>query len=131
MHKQMWIFGVAALAAAAACSPKDRNFITGTSAFTSVAVALDPTTATIAVGDSVPFTTVVTLVPQGTVVVNGTDNVQYTFSNADVAHINDSGYIQGDATGSTVLTATYTDNNHSFATTSTTTTITVRPSSID
>ena len=120
------ILGIAGLLVCAACSPQDRNFMTGTSEFTSVAVALDPPAATMAVGDSAALTTTVTLVPQGSVVPNGTDNVVYTFSNPDVAHFNDSGYLQGDEAGTTTLVATYTDKNHDFAeTTSNVVTITV------
>ena len=127
MHK-IGILGIAGLLVCAACSPKERNFITGTNDFTSVAVALDPSTATIAAGDSTEFTTTVSLVPQGTVISNGAANVTYTFSNPEVAHINDSGFLQGDEAGTTTLVATYTDKNHDFAqTTSNEVTITVSP----
>jgi hypothetical protein len=126
MQKMMWMLGMAGLLASGACSPKDRNFLTGSSDFTSVAVAVDPASASMAVGDSVAMSTTVTLVPQGTVVLNGTDNVSYTFADPGVAHINDSGYLQGDEAGTTTLVATYTDKNHDFAeTTSNVVTITV------
>ncbi|MDB4910337.1 MAG: hypothetical protein JWO39_1160 [Gemmatimonadetes bacterium] len=117
MYRTMSMLGAVAAMAVLACSPTDRKFITGTNEFTSVAVALDPASATVAEGDSAALTTTVTLVPQGTVVPNGSLNVQYAFSNPDVAHINDSGFIQGDAAGTTTLTATYTDPSHNFATT--------------
>jgi hypothetical protein len=126
MQKMMWMLGIAGLLASAACSPKDRNFLTGSSDFTSVAVAVDPASASMAVDDSVAMTTTVTLVPQGSVVLNGTDNVSYAFADPNVAHINDSGYIQGDHAGTTTLVATYTDKNHDFAeTTSNVVTVTV------
>jgi len=113
----MSMLGAVAAVAVLACSPKDRKFITGTNEFTSVAVALDPASATVVKDDSAAFNTTVTLVPQGTVVANGSENVQYSFSDPDVAHVNDSGFIQGDSIGTTTLTATYTDPSHDFATT--------------
>ncbi len=115
MQKMMWLVGIAGLLASAACSPENRNFITGSSAFTSVAVAIDPTSASMSVGDSVAFNTTVTLVPQGTVVLNGTARVSYAVADPTIAHINDSGYLQGDKAGTTTLVATYTDSNHGDA----------------
>jgi uncharacterized protein YjdB len=115
MQKMMWMLGIAGLLASAACSPKDRNFITGSSDFTSVAVAIDPSSESVVVGDSVAFTTTVTLVPQGSVVSNGADVVSYTVGDPNVAHVNDSGYLQGDHAGTTTLVATYTDRNHADA----------------
>lgn len=115
MQKMRWMLGIAGLLASAACSPKDRNFITGSSDFTSVAVAIDPPSASMVVGDSVAITTTVSLVPQGSVVLNGADLVSYTIGDPNVAHINDSGYLQGDQAGTTTLVATYTDRNHEDA----------------
>jgi hypothetical protein len=117
MYRTMSMLGVVVVIAVSACSPKDRNFITGSNEFTSVAVEIDPTTATVAQNDSASFNTTVTLVPQGTVIPNGFLNVSYSFSDPAVAHINDSGFIQGDAVGTTTLTATYTDPSHANATT--------------
>jgi hypothetical protein len=137
----MWMLGAVAVIVSTACSPKDRNFITGSSDFTSVDVAISPSSASIVEGDSAQFTTTVTLVPQGGVVLNGTLNVAYAFSDPSVAEINSStcpdgtfpagsisycGYITGDSPGTTTLIATYTDKDHDFAqTTSQLMTITV------
>lgn len=108
----------AAVVAAAGCTKHDANAITGSTDYTSVQVTSDPTSFTVAPGDSAEFTPTATIEPQNVVVVNGTANMTYSFANPAVAHINDSGYLQGDEAGSTTLTVTYTDVNHNFATTS-------------
>ena len=107
----------AAVLAAAACTKNDANAITGTTDYTSVAVQSDPTSFDLAVGDSAAFTPSATIEPQNLVIANGTDNMTFSFSNPDVAEINGSGYVQGDAAGTTTLTITYTNVNHNFATT--------------
>jgi len=109
--------GAAAVLAAAACTKNDANSITGTTDYTSVSVQSDPTSFDLALGDSAVFTPTATIEPQNVMVVNGTANMTFSFSNPDVAEINGSGYVQGDAPGTTTLTITYTDVNHNFATT--------------
>jgi hypothetical protein len=48
MYRIMAMLGAVGVIAVVACSPIDRNFITGTNEFTSVAVALDPSSETVA-----------------------------------------------------------------------------------
>lgn len=115
----------ACVVAAAGCTKHDANSITGSTDYTSVQVTSNPSSFTIAPGDSAAFTPIATIEPQNVVVVNGTANMTYSFANPAVAHINESGYVQGDVAGSTTLTITYTDVNHGFATTTATVPVTV------
>ena len=103
--------------AAAACTKHDSNSITGSDDYTSVALSSDPSSFTVPVGDSAAFSPIATIEPQGIAIVNGTANMTFSFANPDIAEINESGFVQGDAPGSTTLTVTYTDVNHDFATT--------------
>jgi hypothetical protein len=118
-------FVAAAVTAAAACTKNDANSLTGTTDYTSVSVTSDPTSFNLDVGDSAEFTPTATTEPQGTVIANGNANMTYSFANPTIAEINGSGFVQGDAPGTTTLTITYTDVNHQFATTSVTVPVTV------
>jgi hypothetical protein len=119
MNNRMLRLAAAAVVvvAAAACTKHDSNSITGSTDYTSVALSSDPTSFNVAVGDSAEFTPTATTEPQGAVIANGIDNMTFSFANPAIAEINGSGYVQGDAPGSTTLTITYTDVNHNFATT--------------
>ncbi len=110
---------MAACIALAGCEKKDFNAITGTDESTSVSLSNDPASYTIEEGadNAVGFAPVATLEPQGIAISNGSQNMTYSFSNPDIAEINGDGNLQGDAVGTTTLTVTYTDVNHSFATT--------------
>jgi hypothetical protein len=107
-----------AVVAVAACTKNDANSITGTTDYTSVQVSSDPSSFNVASGDSAAFDPIATIEPQDVVIANGTANMTYSFADPDVAHINDSFFVQGDEVGTTTLTITYTDVNHNFATTS-------------
>lgn len=118
MHRQKLMLAVgAAVLAIAACSKKDINAITGSTDYTSVQLSSDPTSFTVALGDSAAFTPTATIEPQGVAISNGIDNMSFSFANPDIAEINGSGYVQGDAVGNTTLTITYIDVNHNFAAT--------------
>ena len=119
MHRQMLMI-VAAVAAISvvACDKKDINGITGSTGFDSITLTSDPTSFSVALGDSAEFTPPATLAPQDVAIANGIDNMTFTFANPDIAEINGSGYVQGDAVGNTTLTITYTDVDHNYATTS-------------
>jgi len=119
MHRQMLMLAVAVAAiSAVACTKKDSNSITGNTDFTSVTLSSDPPSFTIPVTDSAEFTPTVKIEPQDVVVPNGIDNMTFTFANPDIAEINGSGFVQGDAVGTTTLTITYTDVDHNYETTS-------------
>jgi len=75
--------------------------------------------------DAVDRTPTVFVEPSGDSVSNGLDNVSATFSNDGIAEFNDDGELVGDTVGTTVLTYTLTDVNHSNATTSVNIPITV------
>lgn len=133
-------FVAVAVTAAAACTKKDNDSITGTTDYTSVALSSDPSTFVVHVrlvpraidtattgeidtipahdepADSIAFDPVATIMPQAVAIANGQANMTYAFSNA-VASINESFFVQGDTTGTSTLTVTYTDVNHGFATT--------------
>jgi hypothetical protein len=119
MNNKMLRLAVVAVGvvAAAACTKKDSNSITGSTDYTSVQLSSDPGSFTVPLGDSAAFSPVATTEPQGVVIANGLDNMTFSFANPDIAEINGSGFVQGDAAGSTTLTVTYTDVNHNFATT--------------
>jgi hypothetical protein len=119
MNNKMLRLAVVAVGvvAAAACTKKDSNSITGSTDYTSVQLSSDPTSFTVAVGDSAAFSPVATTEPQGVAIANGLDNMTFSFANPAVAEVNASGFVQGDAAGSTTLTIIYTDVNHNFATT--------------
>ena len=119
MNNRILKLAVAAVAAvaAAACTKHDSNSITGSTNYTSVTMSSDPTSFTVAKGDSAAFTPTATIEPQGVVIANGSANMTYTFANPAIAEVNGSGFVQGDAVGTTTLTITYTDVNHSFTTT--------------
>jgi hypothetical protein len=102
--------------AATACDKRDSNSITGSTDYTSVSLGSDPTSFTIPVGDSAEFTPTATIEPQGVAIGNATANMTFSFADPDIAEVNASGFVQGDAVGSTTLTITYTDVNHNFAT---------------
>ncbi|HMI57139.1 MAG TPA: hypothetical protein VK511_03775 [Gemmatimonadaceae bacterium] len=110
-------FVAVAVTAAAACDKKDSNSVTGSTDYTSVSVASDPTSFNVDVGDSAAFSPTATTEPEGVVIANGPANMTFSFANPAIAEINGSGYVQGDAPGTTTLTITYTDVNHNFATT--------------
>jgi hypothetical protein len=118
MNNRMLRLAVVAVGvvAATACTKHDSNSITGSTDYTSVTVASDPTSFTIAQGDSAAFTPTATIEPQGVAIANATDNMTFTFANPNIAEVNGSGYVQGDAVGTTTLTITYTDVNHNFTT---------------
>jgi hypothetical protein len=118
MNNRMLRLAVVAVGvvAAAACTKRDNNSITGSTDYTSVTVGSDPTSFTVPVGDSAAFTPTATIEPQGVAIANATDNMTFSFSNPDIAEVNGSGFVQGDAVGTTTLTITYTDVNHNFAT---------------
>ena len=119
MNNRMLRLAVVAVGvvAAAACTKHDNNSITGSTDYTLVTVGSDPTSFTVPVGDSAAFTPTATIEPQGVAIANATDNMTFSFSNPDIAEVNGSGFVQGDAVGTTTLTITYTDVNHNFATT--------------
>ncbi len=118
MIKSKLMLGAAVvIAVAAGCSKYEPNGITGTTEFTTIQLADDPASFTIAVDDSLPFAPTATIEPQGLLVSNGTDNMTYAIANTEVAVINESGYVQGVSVGTTTLEITYTDVDHSFATT--------------
>jgi hypothetical protein len=119
MHRQMLMI-VAAVAAISvvACDKKDINGITGSTGFDSITLTSDPTSFSVALGDSAEFTPTAKIEPQDVAIANGIDNMTFTFANPDIAEINGSGYVQGDAVGNTTLTITYTDVDHNYATTS-------------
>ena len=127
MNNKMLRLAVVAVGvvAAAACTKKDSNSITGSTDYTSVTVGSDPTSFTVAVGDSAAFTPTATIEPQGVAIANATDNMTFSFANPNVAEVNGSGFVQGDAVGSTTLTITYTDVNHNFTTSTLTVPVTV------
>jgi len=116
MNNKMLRLAVVAVAvvAAAACDKNDNDSITGSTDYTSVTVGSDPSSFTVDVGDSVEFTPTATIEPQGVVIANGTQNMTFAFANPAIAEINGSGFVQGDAPGTTTLTITYTDVNHDF-----------------
>ena len=64
--------------------------------------------------DSIAFTPVAKIEPQDVPIANGVANMTFA---SPVAEVNSSSYVQGDTTGTGVLTITYTDVNHGFATT--------------
>jgi hypothetical protein len=119
MNNKMLRLAVVAVAVVtvAACDKNDNDSITGSTDYTSVSVGSDPTSFNVDVGDSAEFTPTATIEPQGVVIANGTQNMTFTFANPAIAEINGSGFVQGDAPGTTTLTITYTDVNHNFATT--------------
>jgi len=141
MRRQMFMLVVAAgLMSAAACTKKDNNTITGTTDYTSVALASDPTSFSVHImrnpadtipitdtayvplpyyvpSDSTLFTPTAKIEPQDIAISNGADNMTFTFG-SPIAAINGSGFVQGDTVGTTTLTITYTDVNHAYATTS-------------
>ena len=133
MNKKVLMFAaLAACVALSACTKKDFNSITGTDTSTGVSLASDPSSFVLHVHlvpahdtvpaheepvDSIAFDPVATLQPQDVVIPNGQDNMAFTFAQP-VASINGSQYVQGDTTGTTSLTVTYTDVVHGFATTS-------------
>jgi hypothetical protein len=102
--------------AAAACTKHDSNSITGSTDYTSVTVSSDPTSFTVPVGDSAEFSPTATIEPQGVAIANASANMTFSFANPAIAEVNASGFVQGDAVGSTTLTITYTDVNHNFTT---------------
>jgi hypothetical protein len=136
------VVAVAVTAATAACDKKDSNSVTGSTDYTSVALSSDPTSFVVHVrlvprqidtsatlpqvidtipahevpADSIAFDPIATIMPQDVAIANGQANMTYAFSNP-VASINESFFVQGDTTGTTTLTVTYTDVNHGFATT--------------
>jgi len=75
--------------------------------------------------DSVAQDPTVTIEPQGTIVPNGANNIAASFSVPGIVDFNDSGFLQADSTGTTVLTYTFTDFNHQNATSSVSVPITV------
>jgi hypothetical protein len=102
--------------AAAACTKHDSNSITGSTDYTSVTVSSDPTSFTVPVGDSAEFSPTATIEPQGVAIANASANMTFSFANPAIAEVNASGFVQGDAVGTTTLTITYTDVNHNFTT---------------
>jgi hypothetical protein len=127
MYRHVWTLGVIAVLASVACSPKDISGISGTTGFSSISLTTDSTAIHLNVGDVVTVTPVVKIEPQDLVVPNGADNVRFTFSNPDVANLDEDGNVAALAAGTTTLTLTYTDANHDFATTSIDIPITVSP----
>jgi len=118
MHRTMLMYAaIAALAVTAACSTKDNNSLTGTTDYTSVSIASDPTSFALTVGDSAEFTPTASIEPEGVAIANGVDNMTFAFADPTIAEINESGFVQGEAPGSTTLTITYTDVNHGNVTT--------------
>lgn len=141
MHRQMLMLAAAAAVVfTAACTKKDNNSITGTTGYTSIALASDPTSFSVHImrnpadtipitdtayvplpyyvpSDSTLFTPTAKIEPQDIAISNGADNMTFTFANP-IAEINGSGFVQGDTVGTTTLTITYTDVNHAYATTS-------------
>ena len=140
MNKSKLMFAaIAACVALAGCNKKDLNAITGTDTSTGVALSSDPTSFDLHVRlvpridtipahevpvDSIAFNPVATLVPQDVVIANGQDNMVFTFNNS-VASLNGSQFVQGDTTGTSTLTVTYTDVVHGFATSTLTLPVTV------
>ena len=119
MHRKMLMLAVVAgVLTTAACTKRDINAITGSTDYTSVQLSSDPTSFSVVVGDSAAFTPTATLEPQGVAISNGSDNMTFTFADPNIAEVNGSGFVQGDAVGNTTLTITYTDVNHDNATTS-------------
>jgi hypothetical protein len=141
MNNKMLRLAVVAVGvvAAAACTKKDSNSITGSTDYTSVALSLDSaayvlhvqlvpqsidTSAETGVIDTVPahevpvdsiaFDPVATIMPQDVPIANAVSNM--TFS-SPVSSVNSSFYIQGDTTGTGTMTVVYTDVNHNFTTT--------------
>lgn len=132
------VFVAAAVTAAVACEKKDSNSITGTTDYTSVALSADPTSFNLHVHivpqkidtaesgaidtvvahaeavDSIAFSPVAKIEPQDIPIANGLANMTFA---SPIAEVNSSSYVQGDTTGTGVLTITYTDVNHGFATT--------------
>jgi hypothetical protein len=141
MDNKMLRLAVVALGvvAAAACTKRDSNAITGTTDYTSIALSSDPTSFDLHVQlvpreidtsattgkidtipahevpvDSVAFNPVATILPQNVAIANAVSNM--TFS-SPISSVNGSSYIQGDTTGTGTMTVVYTDVNHDFATT--------------
>ena len=116
MHRQklMLVVGAAVLATAA-CAKRDINAITGTTDYTSIQLSANAPSFTVALHDSAEFIPTARIEPQDVAISNATDNMSFSFANSDIAEINGSGYVQGDAVGSTTLTVTYVDVNHNFA----------------
>jgi len=118
MDRKMFMLAVAAgVLTTAACTKKDINAITGATDYTSVQLSSDPTSFSVVVGDSAAFTPTATIEPQGVAISNGSDNMTFAFANPAIAEVNGSGFVQGDAVGSTTLTITYIDVNHGNAAT--------------
>jgi hypothetical protein len=126
MHRtKLMCAAIAALAAMTACDKRDNNTVTGSNDYSSVAVTSDPTSFTVAEGDSAEFTPIATTEPDGVEIANGFANMTFDFADPGVAEINGSGFVQGDSVGTTTLTITYTDVDHDFATSSFTVPVTV------
>ncbi|MGH7621787.1 MAG: Ig-like domain-containing protein [Gemmatimonadaceae bacterium] len=118
MYRQTLMLAVgAAVLATAACSKKDINGITGTTDYTSIQLGSDPTSFDVVLHDSAAFTPTAKIEPQDVAISNAIDNMNFSFADPDVAEVNGSGYVQGDAVGTTTLTITYIDVNHDFAAT--------------
>lgn len=139
MHRKMFmITAVAVMAATAACSKRDNNAITGTTDYTSVSLSSDVNSFTVHVypnpadtidvddpnyvdvphylpTDSTEFTPTAKIEPQDVAIVNGSQNMTYTFDPGTLADVNGSGFVEGDAPGTGSMTITYTDVNHDFA----------------
>jgi len=148
MNKSKLMFAaLAACVVLAGCNKKDFNAITGTDTSTGIALSSDPTSFDVHVRlvpraidtvgtkidtipahevptDSIALNPVATLVPQDVVIANGQTNMVFTFNNS-VASVNGSQFVQGDTTGTSSLTVTYTDVVHGFATTTLTMPVTV------
>ena len=134
-------FTVLAIGVVGACSSSSDNGLgAGLGSFNSALLAVDSSPValhvrrnpadTIPPSDTVHFkklpyfvgtnavdrTPTVTIEPQGTLVPNGLNNVTASFSKARIAHFNGDGLLQGDSTGTTILTYTLTDFNHNRVT---------------
>lgn len=138
------LVAIATVTVSAACTKKDFNAISGTTDFDSVAVSISPTSYVVHVvrnpadtvpgnpdglpfyvpADSTELVLTATLEPQGTAIANASTNATFSFSPA-IADINGSGFVEGDSLGTSTLTATYTDVDHGFKTTTTTAAVTV------
>lgn len=139
MHRTVWMIGALAVAVAAACSPKDRNFLVGPmTQYDSVSIV--PTSTALHVRlipdsiffdstaghpDTIPAHEVpvdstllaVMMQPQDVILGNGVALSQVTLSDDPVVTVSDLNYIVPVTTGTTQLTIAFTDHLHSDAVT--------------
>lgn len=147
---KLMLAAAAVIAVVAACSKNEPNGITGSTEFTGVALATNPSSFALHVRlvpestyfdstaghdstipahdiplDSTLFDVTASTVPQNLVIANGFDNMTFDSPVAALVAGADGNYVVPDTTGSASFTVTYTDVDHNFATTTAVLPITV------